>query len=197
MILRQPLLVTPLRLGPSLPQAVWDVDATHQWLLELNALFTKAVLRQKILMLAVVQGENDLSNQTRVAPGTMSEKTSLCDRIILVDGDYTNIDWVWMWVLIDTLALLCIISYADIYIPWVHSIFKWFREEVWPLLKSATEQLWTLICAVPGKLRSKFKICCASIIRRRNEAQDVSMDNLSGPPEEEPDNPLPLCTDST
>ena len=194
-ILRRPLLVTPLRLGPSLPEVVWDVNATHQWLLELDALFTKAVLWQKILTLAVAQGGNDLSNQTRVAPDTMSEKTNLCDRIILVNGDYTNIDWVWMWVLIGTLALLCIISYAGIYIPWVQSIFKWLREEDFPLLKSATEQLWTLICGVPGKLRSKFKICCASIIRRRNEAQDVRMDNLSGLPEEEPDNPLPLCTD--
>jgi hypothetical protein len=195
-ILRRPLLVTPLRLGPALPQAVWDVNATHQWLLELDALFTKAVLWQKILMLDVVQGERDLSNQTRVAPGTMSEKTSLCNRIILVDGDYTNIDWLWMWVLIGTLALLCIISYAEIYIPWVRSIFKWFREKGWPLLKSATKELWTSIRAVPGKLRSKFKNSCASIIRRRNEAQDVRMDNLSGLPEEEPDNPLPVWTDS-
>jgi hypothetical protein len=101
-----------------------------------------------------------------------------------------------MWVLIGTLMLLCIISYADIYIPWVHSVFKWFREEVWPLLESATEQLWTHIYAMPGKLRLKFKIFSALIIRRRNEAQDVRMDNLSGLPEEEPDNPLPLRTDS-
>ena len=201
-ILQRPLLVTPLRLGPSLPQALWNVNATHQWVMELETLFTKAVIWQRILMLGVVMSEADHSNQTPWAPGTLSKNLSICDKIIFVDGDYTNIDWVWTWVSIGTLALLCIISYADSYIPWISSEFKQFRQWVRPLLETATQalissmhQMWKLFCGIPDSLQSILQKCSVSIRGQKNHAEDVRMHNLSGRPEgEEPDNPLPLRT---
>jgi hypothetical protein len=69
-----------------------NINNAQQWILELNAIFLKAIIWQKIRILSVVQNNNDHTNKTYILAGTDHKTTSLYDRILLINGDYININ---------------------------------------------------------------------------------------------------------
>jgi hypothetical protein len=90
--LRRPLLAPQMRINPTNPGMIYNIDNARQWILELDALFSKAMAWQKMRTLSIINNDNDYSNNTLRPPGEPSA-ASLCDKILLINGDYTNINW--------------------------------------------------------------------------------------------------------
>jgi hypothetical protein len=45
-------------------------------------------------------------------------KYSLCDRILFIDADFTNINWIGMWITVVVLLVFCAISYGISLLEW-------------------------------------------------------------------------------
>jgi hypothetical protein len=154
---------------------VREFDPERQWISEMETLLGKVVVWQKISTLAIVQNGLDYTNNT---PFTSSE-ASLCNRILLINGDYTNISVVGLWVTVGILMLICLISYGDMF---PNDIFQ----NICSLVK---EKIWGLGIMGTGKwcLRHMTKM-------RGMPRQDVRLRTLSTQappsPDEDPDDPI-------
>jgi hypothetical protein len=113
-LLLDPLLVKRFVLDPYRAGLVINIDAERQWISELSALFNKASYWQKITTLAIVRNTLDHQNNTPFDLG----KLSLCDKILFLDADFTNINWIGMWITGGVLLLPCIISYGIPLLEW-------------------------------------------------------------------------------
>ena len=47
----------------------------------------------------------------RSLPKSFSGSSSLCDRILFRDGDYTNINWIGFWAVMSALIVICLVSF--------------------------------------------------------------------------------------
>jgi hypothetical protein len=128
------------------------MDPNEQWIQETQAWFQKAMLLVRVLILKIAQNE--------LAPGQLPlnpiREYSLCDLILLLDGDYINIDWIGMWI---TLAVLIIICIASSFVPGepslaqamfqaAHSIWEFAKqraEEFWRAMSEATRLSWEFV----------------------------------------------------
>jgi hypothetical protein len=204
--LRRPLLAPQMRINPTNPGMIYNIDSARQWILELDALFSKALFWQKMRTLSIIDNDNDYSNNTLLTPGKPSV-VSLCDRILLIDGDYTNIHWLWIWMMIGILLLLCLISYIDFFIEWgfkyiwvllylilyvdffIHVFLEWFLKYIWPL-KETLAQLSNLSGEIAALVRRKYRACFGLPRRGGDAAREIELANNSQPLEEFEDNPI-------
>ncbi|PMD29349.1 hypothetical protein L207DRAFT_538952 [Hyaloscypha variabilis F] len=204
--LRRPLLAPQLRLNPTNPGVIRNIDSARQWILELDALFSKAVVWQKMRTLSFINNDNDYSNNTLLPPGKPFV-ASLCDRILLINGDYTNINWIGIWIPIVFLLLLCLISYADAFIEWgfkyiwvllysilyanifIHLIIKWVRKYILPS-KEILAQLSNSSGEMMAWVRRKYRVCFVQPRRGGDAEQEIELGNNSQPLEEFEDNPI-------
>jgi len=204
--LRRPLLAPQMRLNPTNPGVIRDIDSARQWILELDALFSKAVVWQKMRTLSIIDNDNDYSNNTLLLPGKLSA-ASLCDRILLINGDYTNINWLGILILIAFLLLLWLISYADVFIEWgfkyiwvllysilyadifIHVIIKWVLKYIWPS-KETLAQLSNASGEMMAWVRRKYRACFVQPRRGGDAEQEIELGNNFQPLEEFEDNPI-------
>jgi len=202
--LRRPLLAPQMRLNPTNPGMIYNIDSARQWILELDALFSKAMVWQRMRTFSIINNNNDYSNSTLLPPGKPSA-ASLCGRILLINGDYTNISWPGIWIMIGILLMLCLISYADFFIEWsfkhiwvllylilyldifIHAIIKWFLKNIWPS-KETFGQLSDVSGEIAAWVRRKYRACFGQPWRGRDAEHEIELDNNSQPLEE--DNPI-------
>jgi hypothetical protein len=73
---------------------VLNVDPNELWVQEVQAWFQKAMLLVRVLILKIAQN--------KLAPGQLPlnpvREYSLCDLVLLLDGDYISIDWIGIWI---------------------------------------------------------------------------------------------------
>jgi hypothetical protein len=204
--LRRALLAPQMRLSPMSPGMIYNIDSARQWILELDALFSKAMVWQKMRTLSIIDNDNDYSNNTLLAPGKPSA-ASLCDRILLIDGDYTNISWLGIWIMISILLLLCLISYTEVFIEWgfkyiwvllylmlyvdifSHVFIDWFLRNIWPS-KETLAQLRNHSGEMAAWVCRKYWACFIQPRRRRDAAQEIELGHNFQPLDEFEDNPL-------
>jgi hypothetical protein len=174
--LPNPLLAKPTVLDLHGIAVIWDINTERQWIKELAALFNKALYWQKILTLAVVQNALDRKNNT---PHLWN--FAICDKILIVNADFTNINWIGMWITVGLLILVCIISYGISFLEWASQI------NISPLSREVWQQL--------DKNASRWVKKWLDRIRDISyQDHPVNLNNLSAqalrPLDEEPDNPI-------
>jgi hypothetical protein len=136
-ILPNPLLVKPLVLDPFRISMIRNIDTERQWISELSALFNKARYWQKITTLAIVRNTLNRKNNTPFDLG----KYSLCDKILFIDADFTNINWIGMWITVGVLLLLWIISYGVSLLEWAsRNNISLMNREVWEQFRINTSK---------------------------------------------------------
>jgi hypothetical protein len=195
-----------MRINPTNPGMIYNIDSARQWILELDALFSKAMVWQKMRTFSIINNDNDYSNSALLPPGKPSA-VSLCDKILLINGDYTNISWLGIWIMITILLMLCLISYADVFIEWgfkyiwvllysilyadifTHAITKWFLKNIWPS-KEIFAQLSNTTSKTAAWVRRKYQACFGRPRRGGDAEQAIELDNNSQPLEEFEDNPI-------
>lgn len=118
------LLVKRFIIDPYPSFYIKDIDPRHQWISELNALFHKARYWQKLSILGIVRNNIDRKNDTLYDRGYDYSLYSLCNKILFIDADSTNINWVGMWATIGALLVLCMISYGI-------SLLEWIKTSEW------------------------------------------------------------------
>jgi len=204
--LRRALLAPQMRISPISPGMIYNIDSAQQWILELDALFSKAIVWQKMRTLSIIDNDNDYSNNTLLTPGKPST-ASLCDRILLIDGDYTNINWLGIWIMIFILLLLCLISYADVFIEWgfkyiwvllyfmlyadicSHVFIEWFLKYIWPS-KETLAQLSNASGEMAAWIYRKYRACFGQPRRGGSAAQEIELGHNSQQLDESEDNPI-------
>jgi hypothetical protein len=135
--LPNPLLVRPMAIDVYRNSFITDIDIEHQWISELGALFDKAMYWQKITTLAVVQNTLDRKFNTPIDPRIYS----LCDKILFIDADFTNINWIGMWISVGVLLLFCMISYGISLLTWAsENKVNLLNREVWRQLRINTSK---------------------------------------------------------
>lgn len=190
-LLEDPLLAKGYGVGPDRISMITNINAKSQWISELAALFNKAGYWQKINFLAIVRNSLDRENSTPMDLG----KYSLCDRILFIDADFTNINWIGMWITLVVMLVLCVISYGTSLLEWASR-----NREVQQQLRIKTsnwvQKKFGRICRMPT---NTFKWVQKKLGRIRGiPHQNVLLSTLPAQArrlhDEEPDNtpPLPL-----
>ena len=120
-------------------------------------------------------------------------KYSLCDRILFIDADFTNINWIRMWIIVVVLLVLCVISYGISLLEWASR-----NREVQQQLRTET---FNWVQKKLGRIRrmptNTFKWVQKKLGRIRGiPYQNVPLSTLPAQArrlhDEEPDNTLPL-----
>jgi len=121
---------------------VLKMDPNEQWIQEVQAWFVKAMLLVRVRMLKIVQ--NDL------APGQIPlnpiREYSLCDLVLLHDGDYVNIDGVGSLI---TLALFIFLFLGSYFVPGEPSLGQAMSlgaHSIWEFTKQRTKNFWRWMC---------------------------------------------------
>lgn len=89
---------------------VLKIDPQEQWIAELQAWFLKAMLLCRIMILKIAQNELE-PDQSPLDP---VREYTLYDLVLLLDADYTNINWIGLWATVASLVLICL---ASLFIP--------------------------------------------------------------------------------
>jgi hypothetical protein len=181
LLLPNPLLLRPWVMDPSGISLIYQgMDAERQWISELAALFNKAMYWQKISALALVQNTPDQLDTHDWG------KDSLCDRILFYDGDFTNINWIGMWITVGVLLLVCIISYGI-------SLMEWASEKKFSLSKRETwRELWEIAFKRMKKISDRIRgikhqdppTALSTLPSRATRSPDDDPDD----PDDDPDN---------
>jgi hypothetical protein len=179
LLLPDPLLVKPFILDLDFRRIslITDINPDQQWILELATLFNKAMYWQKVTTLAIVQNTLDYQNNTPFDSGVYS----LCDKILFINGDFTNINWIGMWITVGVLLLVCMISYGI-------SLLEWFSRNKVSLLKKDDWQRM-------GRNISKWVRKCLERMRgsmphNNGSVQLSTLPARPRPADEEPDDPI-------
>jgi hypothetical protein len=102
----QVLLTSIYRLSEVVPY----INPTEQWVSEVQAWFETAFLRARFTMLSVVQRAGPRTKQPDLDEAV--DPTYLCDRILFLDDNYTNVDFLGLMATLSALLILCAISYT-------------------------------------------------------------------------------------
>jgi hypothetical protein len=194
-LLENPLLAKGFGVGPDRISMITNINAKSQWISELAALFNKAGYWQKINFLAIVRNSLDHKNSTPMDLG----KFSLCDKILFIDGDFTNINWILMWIIVIILLLLCVISYGISLLEWpFRKIFSLMKREDRQQLRTDTSN-W--VQEKLGRIRRMASNTSNWVQQKLGRIRGIPHQNIPLSTlraqarrlhDEEPDNTLPL-----
>jgi hypothetical protein len=201
LLLPNPLLLATYRFNSAGIRIIDNIDSMRQWIFELEALFIKTISWQKIKTLNIAQNDIIPENATSPPPWSDISRRSLCDRIIFVDGDYININWIGMCAVVSSLLIICLLSYAIPQIEWVVGALKPLpgmtpyvidsvSEHAKPYIKGAWKPLFNLGCWVGKRLEKICKVRFINPRRQRNSPNEINLDALPRSLDEEPDDPI-------
>jgi hypothetical protein len=173
-----PLLIRSTLMAPQRYSSVSGIDTEKQWISELAALFAKFMYWQKLETRRIIQNTIDHRNGTP-ASGSYLEPLSLCDMILLTDGDFTNISWIGMWVTLAVLIAVCSISCKVVFEEW----------------KSQNKDTWNQFREDFGSDINDWRRRCRNLISTPRQDAPVGLDDLQNQPsalpeEDDPDDPL-------
>jgi hypothetical protein len=101
------LLISIYRLSSVVPY----IKPTEQWISEVKAWFETAFLTARFTMLSVVQRAGPRTKQPDL--NDLIDPMHMCDRILFLDDNYTNLDFVGLMVTLSALLILCATSYTE------------------------------------------------------------------------------------
>jgi hypothetical protein len=105
-VLAEVFRIPPLRYAFN-RQEIKMGNSTEEWMEEVELWFMKTILQS---ILTTQTGALYALMDRKSLPPWFSGHHSLCDRILFRDADYTNINWIGLWAVISSLALICLIS---------------------------------------------------------------------------------------
>jgi hypothetical protein len=192
------LLLATYRLNSGGIRIIDNIDPIRQWIFELEALFMKTIYWQKIKILNIVQ--NDIIPENATSPSGYISLRYLCDRVIFVDGGYININLIGICVVVPSLLIICLLSYAIPQMEWIVGMSKPpqrmtpyvngpVSKHTQPYVKRAWKSLFNLGYWVGDRLEKIIKVCFINSRRQRNSLYEINLDDLPRSLEE-PDDPL-------
>jgi hypothetical protein len=190
------LLVKRFVIDPYRVLYIKDIDSRHQWISELTALFNKAKYWQKLSILDIARNNIDRKKDTIYDRGYDYSVNSLCSKILFIDSDFTNINWVGMWITIGALLLLCIISYGISLLEWIKTS-EWVHKKQ-ERIRQMRGRISEWASNSLEELRRKWFKFCTWVHKKldrirgvENRDPEVGLRTLAPrPPNDEPDNPI-------
>jgi hypothetical protein len=112
---------------------------------------------------------------------------------LFIDGDYKNINWYGMWVLVSFMLFVSLLSYVIPFGKWnkvARQVGGFFRN-IWDFLKKALKPLSEFGNEIKTQI-GYISHACFSLRRRQRRSwpSDIVLPAISSPSVEEPDDPL-------
>jgi hypothetical protein len=96
----------------------WDgnmltgIDPNEQWIIEFKAWMEASLLRARYMMSSILLKAQALSDELQYThPYTQISK--YCSRIMFLDGNYNNFDFIQLLIIVCCLVLLCVLSFES------------------------------------------------------------------------------------
>jgi hypothetical protein len=106
------LLMARLRLGSF--GFVHSINTTQQWIAEVEAWFTKTMYWLRFGVLTIAINEIDpRNNDLAPAQSPVEKNSSLCDMVLLIDSDYTNINFIGFCAILVSVVVVWLVSYIN------------------------------------------------------------------------------------
>ncbi|KAG4441176.1 hypothetical protein IFR05_003347 [Cadophora sp. M221] len=143
----QSLLLSMYRFG----NYVYQVDAEAQWVREVRAWFETAFLTCRYGILDLVQNQDSPLDEAARNPDALGQ---LCDRVLFLDGDYTNVDAKGLFACIVVFGLLVVVSF----VRWAR-VCNWLKA-VWNVFSTLAGSLALVVTDLwvqaPSFLRANY-----------------------------------------
>jgi hypothetical protein len=155
--------IQPDRTPPLTMSTEWTSTARfnrrEQWVTEVETWFKKGILETLLYFQRATQ--NQLKEFEPSASMDFRRKFSLCGRILFRDGDYTNINWLGLWVTTASLSVICFVSCM---LEWIHNTMGTLFKDLASLPGSTLAMLLSIAEMVRrfilnGEWRSLIRSC--------------------------------------
>jgi hypothetical protein len=106
-------LVSSLLAWDGRTDTLTSIDPNEQWIIELKAWMEASLLRARYMMSSILLKPQALSDEPQYTNPSYTQISKYCSRIMFLDGNYTNFDFIQLLIIVCCLVLLCALSFES------------------------------------------------------------------------------------
>ena len=86
------------------------IDSEEQWIAEIKSWMETSLLMARFILLRIAEGGSPGLGETPSYPGFSNKLATACGRILFLNSDYTNIDFIGLLACIGALGFICMVN---------------------------------------------------------------------------------------